>query len=81
MHTKSSAPTPSGRGFSEEIDMYAVTNAYEIRESLKAMGAKWDAAKKAWIITQDMLDKCNARTQAYGMAWCRGWAKASVAVV
>jgi hypothetical protein len=61
--------------------MYAVTNAFEIRESLKAMGAKWDGAKRAWIITQAMLDKCNARTQAYGMAWCKGWAKASVAAV
>lgn len=61
--------------------MYAVTNAYEIRESIKAAGGKWDATRKAWIITQAMLDTFNARTTAYGMAWCKGWAKASVAAI
>jgi hypothetical protein len=60
---------------------YAVTNAYEIKDDLKSSGAKWDAAKKAWIIAQAALDKFNARTQAYGMRWCKGWAKAQVEAV
>lgn len=57
---------------------YAVRNAYDIRESIKDAGGKWDAQRKAWIINQATLDKFNARTQSYGMAWCKGWAKASV---
>lgn len=61
--------------------MYAITNAYEIRESIKAAGGKWDAVRKAWIINQAMLDKFNARTQAYGMAWIKGWAKAIVEAI
>lgn len=60
---------------------YAVTNAYDIRESIKTAGGEWDAQSKAWIITQAMLDTFNARTQAYGMAWCKGWAKAKVEAI
>ena len=61
--------------------LYTVRGAYEIKDSLKADGAKWDAEKKAWIITQTMLDKYNARTQSYGMRWCKGWAKAQVSAI
>jgi hypothetical protein len=72
---------PAMRGKEEKMTNYAVTNAYEIRESIKAAGGKWDAQRKAWIITQAMLDKFNARTQAYGMGWCKGWAKAQVEAI
>ena len=57
---------------------YAVRNAYDIKDTLKSDGATWDKDHKAWIITQAALDKYNARTQTWGMAWVKGWAKATV---
>lgn len=61
--------------------MYAIKNAYDIKDALKDLGGTWDAERKAWIISQEALDKCNARTHTYGMAWVRGWAKAKVEVI
>lgn len=69
------------RNQEQERKMYAVTNAYNIRESIKAAGGVWDGQRKAWIITQSLLDKFNARTQVFGMAWCKGWAKAKVEAI
>lgn len=60
------------------VKIYAVRKAYPIMSHLKADGARWDPARKAWLITQSMLDKYNSRTQSYGMKWCRGWAQAVV---
>lgn len=67
----------------EEIEMarYAITNAYDIKDSIKAAGATWDGERKAWIVTQTTLDKLNARTHSYGMCWMRGWSKAKVEAV
>ncbi|MBE0470597.1 MAG: hypothetical protein IBX55_13950 [Methyloprofundus sp.] len=33
----------------QEVGSVAIKNAYSIKDSLKAFGAKWDAAAKAWI--------------------------------
>lgn len=41
-------------GFSSEGKIYVVTgNTYEIREELKAAGAKWFSALKSWGFTED----------------------------
>lgn len=60
---------------------YAVTNAYDIKDNLKRLGATWDRDRRAWIIDEDMLDTCNSRTTSYGMAWMHGWAKAQVEAI
>jgi len=56
--------------------MYAITNAYEIRDSLKAAGATFDAARKAWMVNDATFAKLQARSRTYGMGWAQGWAKA-----
>lgn len=34
--------------------MHAITgNTYPVKDQLKALGAKWDAEKKCWMITAD----------------------------
>ena len=57
---------------------YALHNAFDVRDNIKDAGAKWDAGRKAWVANQAMLDKFNARTHTYGMAWLKGWAKVRV---
>lgn len=57
---------------------YALHNAFDVRDSIKDAGAKWDTGRKAWIVNQVVLDKFNARTHTYGMAWLKGWAKVRV---
>jgi len=32
-------------------------NTYPVRDKLKALGAKWDATAKAWIVSQDKAEK------------------------
>ena len=56
--------------------MYAITNAYDIRDALKDLGATFDPARKAWMLTDAAYAKADARTQSYGMRWVRGWDKA-----
>ena len=59
---------------------YYVFNAFDIRENLQQNGAIWIKDKKAWLITDAMLKKFEARTSSYGMAWAKGWAKTRVEV-
>lgn len=56
--------------------MYAITNAYAVQDGLKANGATWDAGRKAWIVTDAVFAKLQARTRSFGMSWANGWAKA-----
>lgn len=56
--------------------MYAITNAYDIREDLKAVGGTFDRVGKTWIISDEAYAKLHARTHSYGMRWVKGWAKA-----
>lgn len=56
--------------------MYAITNAYDLRDALKDLGATFDPTRKAWMLSDAAYDKADARTQSYGMRWCQGWAKA-----
>lgn len=56
--------------------MYAITNAFDIRDSIKAAGGTYDATRKAWIVTDAVYAKLAARSSSFGMGWTRGWAKA-----
>ena len=56
--------------------MYAITNAYAIKDALKDLGATFDAQTKAWMLSDAAYAKADARTQSYGMSWCHGWDKA-----
>lgn len=42
--------------------MYVISNSYHIRDDLKSVGGTWDAARKAWIITEAAYNKLNARS-------------------
>lgn len=38
-------------------ELVAITgNTYPVREQLKALGARWNAADKAWMVTPDKAD-------------------------
>lgn len=53
--------------------MYVISNSYSIRDDLKKVGGKWDAARKAWIISEESYNKLNSRSASWGMAWSKGW--------
>lgn len=55
--------------------MYSLKNAYDIKETLKDFGGKWNKETKAWEISKEAFDELNSRGHTYGMAWIRGWAK------
>ena len=55
--------------------MYRIKNAYDIKETLKDNGGKWDADKKAWVISEEVYEKLNSRGATFGMRWMRGWGK------
>lgn len=52
---------------------YAITKAYDLRTDLKADGAKWDADRKAWIISDELFAKYQARTSGYSAKWWTAW--------
>jgi hypothetical protein len=42
-------------------DLVAVTgNTYPVKEQLKALGARWNADAKAWMVTPDKADQARA---------------------
>lgn len=42
----------------------ALTNCYECREVLKQAGGKWDAGRKAWILTEEQFNAADAVIEA-----------------
>lgn len=41
-------------------------NTYPVKDELKKLGAKWDAADKCWLIASDKADKARAIVEAAG---------------
>lgn len=39
-------------------------NTYAVREKLKALGARWSAARKCWVIAEDKADAARALVPA-----------------
>jgi hypothetical protein len=35
-------------------------NTYPVRDKLKALGARWDAARKCWIVADNKADEARA---------------------
>jgi len=35
-------------------------NTYPVKDQLKALGGRWDAARKAWMVPEDKADKARA---------------------
>lgn len=44
--------------------MFRVTKSYEIRDTLKAIGAQYDGERKAWTLTSEQHDTLWERVEA-----------------
>lgn len=51
---------------------WAITRAYHLRELLSAAGAQWDKDRRAWIASDELMLRLDARSPQ----WCSGWGKA-----
>lgn len=53
--------------------MTAITgNTYPVKESLKAMGGKWDARQKAWMVPDEVAEDARALVSTSSRKYRRG---------
>ena len=43
-------------------------NTYQVRDRLKAIGARWDATRKAWMVDSDQAEQARSIVAAAGRA-------------
>jgi hypothetical protein len=54
---------------------YAITHGYDLKDEFKADGAVFDKDAKAWIVSDEMFAKYDARTSAWSGRWWSAWQK------